>query len=258
MARWPGNLPGIIGHSGHNDHMGRRSDTQPSAGHAHPESATPSDVPPAAPGDTPSAVPPEHEGGRTIAQQAATVSAKLGPIARRAGDRAAAASPTTLLLSLLGLLVTMSVVAALTFDGSLGVAAIVLFTPLLSAAVGAVTMRCIDDRRKSLEQREAARDDMRTSNQIEHTLDYVDGKLTAALTQFGTERHNEAVIGMFQAKAATELYLGAARPPETGRAGELEPENIDLVTQYGLAELLTPRRVGEQTDSSTASSRSCA
>ncbi len=186
------------------------------------------------------------------------MSAKLSPIVRGAGDRAAAASPTTLLLSLLGVLVTMSVVAALTFEGSLGVAAIVLFTPLLSAAVGAVTMRCIDDRRKSLEKSETARDDRRTLNQIEHTLDYVDGKLTAALTQFGTERHNEAVIGMFQAKAATELYLGAARPLERGRAGEFEAENIDLVTQYGLAQLLTPRKVGEQTDSSTASTRSCA
>jgi len=193
-----------------------------------------------------------------VARQAATVSSKLSPVVRRAGDRVAAASPTTLLLALLSVLVASSIVAALTFDSSLGVAATVLFIPMLSAAVGAITMRCLDDRRKSQAQREDAREEARALHQIEHTLDYVDAKLTTALTQFGTERHNEAVIGMFQAKAATELYLGTVHRPERSSSPEAEPENIDLVSQYGLAELLTPTGVGSKSASAATSNRSCA
>lgn len=201
---------------------------------------------------------PKPQWGRTVARQAATVSAKLGPVVRSAGDRVAAASPTTLLLGLLGVLVIASIVAALTFESSLGVAAIVLFIPTLSAAVGAIGMRCLDDRRKSQEQREVAREETRALHQIEHTLDYVDTKLTTALTQFGTDRHNEAVIGMFQAKAATELYLGTDHRTARGTATETEPEGIDLVSQYGLAELLTPRGVGSKSESAAATDRSCA
>ncbi|MFZ0835335.1 MAG: hypothetical protein WAM92_20130 [Mycobacterium sp.] len=186
------------------------------------------------------------------------MSSKLSPVVRRAGDRVAAASPTTLLLALLSVLVASSIVAALTFDSSLGVAATVLFIPMLSAAVGAITMRCLDDRRKSQAQREDAREEARALHQIEHTLDYVDAKLTTALTQFGRERHNAAVIGMFQAKAATELYLGTVHRPARSSSPEAEPENIDLVSQYGLAELLTPTGVGSQSASAATSNRSCA
>ncbi len=170
----------------------------------------------------------------------------------------AAASPTTLLLALLSVLAASSVVAALAFDSSLGVAATVLFIPTLSAAIGAITMRCLDDRRKSQAQREDSREQTRALHQAEHTLDYIDAKLTTALTQFGTERHNEAVIGMFQAKAATELYRGTAHAPERASSPEAEPETIDLVSQYGLAELLTPRGVGGEGASAAASNRSCA
>ena len=201
---------------------------------------------------------PRPQWGRTVARQAATVSAKLGPVVRGAGDRVAAASPTTLLLGVLAVLVIASIVAALAFRSSLGVAAIVLFIPTLSAAIGAVGMRCLDDRRKSQERNETAREETRALHQIEHTLDYVDTKLTTALTQFGTERHNEAVIGMFQAKAATELYLGTGSRPDRSSAPDSDDEGIDLVGRYGLAELLTPGSVGRRADSTAASDRSCA
>lgn len=237
--------------------MGQPSDPQLPAEDACPERAPARDAAPTEP--TPRAPSrPRPTLRRVLADQAATVSSKLGPLMGRAGDRVAAASPTTLLLALLGVLVTASIVAALAFDGSLGVAATVLFIPALSAAVGAIAMRSVEDRRAVLKQRENARDDAQSLRQIEHTLDYVDAKLTTALTRFGTERHNEAVIGMFQAKAATELYLGTANTSERPCQRESEPDDIDLVSQYGLAELLTPRGVGEQAASTADSTRSCA
>lgn len=255
--------------------MGDPSDQhqQPPADDATQDCTAVSDVPPMAPADdastTSTQVPPGREWrravahssrqlSRTMARQAAAVSSTLAPVVRGAGDRMAAASPTTLLLVLLATLVTSSILAALTIEGGVGVTVTVLFIPVLSAAFGATAVRCIEERRQSQEQREHDRQDARARDQIERTLDYVDIKLTTALTQFGTERHNEAVIGMFQAKAATELYLGTASRPEPRPAQQSEPEDVDLVTQYRLAEFLTPpRSVGSQPDSA-ASRRSSA
>ncbi|AGC64178.1 MULTISPECIES: hypothetical protein [Mycobacterium ulcerans group] len=234
--------------------MAQPSETPPPADEARPESVPAADAPAA----TPATSRPKQQWGHTLAQQAATVSAKLSPVVRRAGDRVAAASPTTLLLALLSVLLASSIVAALTFKGSLGVASIVVFIPMLSAAIGATTMRFLADRRKSQAQRENAREETRALHQIEYTLDYVDAKLTTALTQFGTDRHNEAVIGMFQAKAATELYLGQAPRSERRSSPEAAPEHIDLVSQYGLDELLTPRGIGSQSAPAATSNRSCA
>ena len=42
----------------------------------------------------------------------------------------------------------------------------------------------------------------------QRSLEYVDNKLALALTAFGTERHQQAVIGLFQAKTAVEFTLG--------------------------------------------------
>ena len=99
---------------------------------------------------------PKRQWGRTAARQAAAVSSKLAPVVRGAGDRVAAASATTLLLGLLGVLLISSVVAGLTSDGSLGVAATVLFIPMLSGLIGAIGMRCLDERRRTQAQQDNA------------------------------------------------------------------------------------------------------
>ncbi|MBX7435074.1 hypothetical protein JDV09_23675, partial [Mycobacterium sp. Y57] len=184
---------------------------------------TPVAEPPAAPGrdgaPAPSGAPqPRRTWTDTVARQAATVSSKLTPIARRAGDRVASASPTTLLLGLLGLLTTLSVVASLAFHNALGVTSAVLFVPALSAAIGALAVRCLDERRARQAQREQALPEAMQLRQLEHTLEYVDTKLSAGLSQFGSDRHNDAVIAMFQAKAATELYLGSEPRPAADSA----------------------------------------
>lgn len=167
---------------------------------------------------------------QTALRQAAAVSSKLTPLARQAGDRVAAASPLTLLAAMLGVLMTLSIVASLSSDSSLGVASTVLFVPALSAALGALAMRGVAARRSAQAAREDARQDTAELRRLAHTLDYVDDKLNAALTQFGSERHNDAVVAMFQAKAATELYRG----PAPGSHPD-SPEK-----QYALAEFLAP------------------
>ncbi|MGV0836150.1 hypothetical protein [Mycolicibacterium thermoresistibile] len=177
--------------------------------------------------------------GQTARRQAATVSAKLTPLARQAGDRVAAASPLTLLGALLGVLTTLSIITALSSDTSLGVTSTVLFVPALSAMLGALAMRSVVARRAEQAVREDARQDAAEVRQLEHTLDYIDSKLDAALTQFGSDRHNDAVVAMFQAKAATELYRGGAGSRQDAPA-----------THYALAEFLAPAALhaGEPSD----------
>jgi hypothetical protein len=149
----------------------------------------------------------------------------------------------TLLVALLGLLVTLGVIASLALDNSLGVASTVLFVPVTSAAVGAVAMRRVEDRRRDQLGREDARREASQLRRVEGTLDYVDAKLTSALTQFGSEHRNEAVIAMLQAKAVTELYLGSDR----GQVPELTPDaaktTADPAERFALATSLAPKAV---------------
>ncbi len=196
-----------------------------------------------APGPDPDPAPagrprPTQNWTHTLARQAATVSAKLTPIAQCAGDRVAAASPRTLLLGLLGVLTTLSIVVSLAFDDSLGVTSAVLFVPVLSAAIGAVGMRWADERRKHQVLQENARHDATQLRHLEHTLDYVDAKLTAALAQFGSDGHNDAVIAMFQAKAATELYRGSETTPHSALIAATT--NADWASRYPLRDFDTP------------------
>lgn len=182
---------------------------------------------------------PAETWAHTVARQTASVSAKLTPIAARAGDRVAGASPITLLLGLLGVLTTLSIVASLTIDGSLGVASAMLFVPTLSAAIGAVGMRCVDERRNRQTRHEDSRHEATQLRNLEHTLDYVDTKLTAALTQFGSDRHGDAVIAMFQAKAATELYLGSDAAPQRNPAHSEAITKADSASRYPLPDWLS-------------------
>ncbi len=165
-----------------------------------------------------------------MARQAASVSSKLTPLVRQAGDRVAAASAMTLLVALLAALTTLSIVVALSSDASLGVASTVLFVPALSAALGALGMRRMIANRAEQAAREDARQEATEVRQLEHTLSYVDAKLTAALTQFGTEQHNDAVVAIFQAKAATELVLDS----------DAAPQQDSSQPRYPLADFLAP------------------
>lgn len=47
-----------------------------------------------------------------------------------------------------------------------------------------------------------------TDADLQRSVQYVDRKLSLALTSFGTEHHQQAVIALLQAKTAAELTLG--------------------------------------------------
>ncbi len=145
---------------------------------------------------------PTSTWGPALRRHAAAAQSTLTALARRTGAAIAGASPTTLTLAALGSLLVLSIIGSLAFQDALGITSAVLLVPILSAAIGAVAVRAVDGARI----KPAAGEDART---VERTLHYVDAKLSTAIGQFGTERHNDAVIALFQAKAVTELCLGS-------------------------------------------------
>ncbi len=197
------------------------------------------------------AAPPQPPPGSSAPdwrRSVAAASSKLAFMADRAGEAVAGASAMTLALVTLGSLLALSVIASLASQDALGIASAVLFVPVLSAGVGALGMRCFDIRRADRALHGESRRDMSSMDNLERSLGYVDAKLTTALGQFGTERHNDAVIAMFQAKAVTELYL----PPEdeAGAAVELLPSQVTAPPHYPLADYLAPNALlrTEQSD----------
>ena len=54
-----------------------------------------------------------------------------------------------------------------------------------------------------------------TTSDLQRSVQYVDQKLAVALSSFGTEHHQQAVIALFQAKTAVELTLGTEQDAAT-------------------------------------------
>lgn len=59
---------------------------------------------------------------------------------------------------------------------------------------------------------------------LERSVAYVDTKLTVALNSLGSDRHQQAVIALFQAKTAVELALGTEQDSDTR---DEEPVHVD-------------------------------
>ena len=119
--------------------------------------------------------------------------------------------PALQLLAALGLGTLLSIAGSLTFDDVLGKSCAVLFVPGFALAFGVFANRwysgLVDDR----QNRNGVQDAGDSRTDLERSVEYVDAKLAFALTAFGTERHQQAVVALIQAKTATELSFGAAK-----------------------------------------------
>lgn len=108
--------------------------------------------------------------------------------------------PAVRLLGALGLAALLSIIGSTALDNTLGATCAVAFVPGFSLAFGAVAHHFF---------RGPA--DQHSAPDLERSIEYVDGKLACALNAFGTERHQQAVIALIQAKTATELFFGTAQ-----------------------------------------------
>lgn len=117
-----------------------------------------------------------------------------------------AVPPALQLFSAAGLLMLIGIVGAITLRDSLGLICIVVVIPVCAGILGALGHRWygglgVDGAQRVRPAEPAASD-------LQRAVRYVDTKLAAALTSFGTEHHQQAVIALFQAKTAVELTLG--------------------------------------------------
>jgi hypothetical protein len=153
--------------------------------------------------------------GRAGLKAAAATSRVIAEVARYGARmihrtwRAIEAVPPMLKLFLVaGIAMLLGVVGSITLHSSLGLVCTVVVVPVSSIILGALGHRWYSgpgDQRA--EQSDGAAVEP-TASDLQRSVQYVDKKLAVALTAFGTERHQQAVIALFQAKTAVELALG--------------------------------------------------
>lgn len=153
---------------------------------------------------------------RVIALQAVKAIARFVGDVTRLGARAVlhvwraihAVPPALQLFVCAGLCMLFGVVGAITLHGTVGLMCIVVVIPVCSATLGVLGYRWYS----GIDADSVRRADTQTvkpaTADLQRSIQYVDTKLAHALTSFGTEHHQQAVIALFQAKTAVELTLG--------------------------------------------------
>ncbi|WP_235677746.1 hypothetical protein [Mycolicibacterium sarraceniae] len=151
--------------------------------------------------------------GRTALRAVTAIARFIAGIAR-SGARAvrqfwrliAAVPPAVQLFSSAGTLMLLGVVGAITFHTTLGLVCTVVVVPVCAAVLGALGHRWYTGLGIEVPGRSTA--GQPAASDLQRSMHYVDAKLGQALTSFGTEHHQQAVIALFQAKTAVELTLG--------------------------------------------------
>jgi hypothetical protein len=116
-----------------------------------------------------------------------------------------AVPPTLQLFFVAGIAMLLGVVGSIALQNSLGLICTVVVVPVCSIALGALGHRWYSGLGDQRTEHAAAEP---STSDLQRSVEYVDKKLAVALTSFGTERHQQAVIALFQAKTAVELTLG--------------------------------------------------
>ncbi|MBO0679421.1 hypothetical protein JRC04_18320 [Mycolicibacterium sp. S2-37] len=113
--------------------------------------------------------------------------------------------PALRLLSFFGIAAMLGVVGSISLAGTAGLICSVVVIPVCSIAVGALGHRWYYGQGHDSPRRSIA---PQSDTDLTRSVAYIDKKLTLALNTFGSERHQQGVIALFQAKTAAELALG--------------------------------------------------
>lgn len=138
----------------------------------------------------------------------ATVARYVAHVVGRLGRSIEAVPPTLQLFFVAGIAMLLGVVGSISLHSSLGLICAVVVVPVCSITLGALGHRWysgLGDQRTQPTGNAAVAP---ATSDLQRSIEYVDKKLAVALTSFGTDRHQQAVIALFQAKTAVELTLG--------------------------------------------------
>lgn len=147
--------------------------------------------------------------GAVVAKLGQSAAKVCGGITRFGGQVLNEVPPALQLLGALGLCTILSIFGSVSLDNALGKSCAVVFVPAFAVAFGVVAHRWysgLGDRTRSGSHAPA-----HSASELERSVEYADAKLAFALSAFGTERHQQAVVALIQAKTATELSFGAAQ-----------------------------------------------
>ena len=147
-----------------------------------------------------------------VALQAATASARFvagaarhgARILREIGRTIASVPPALQLFAAAGVAMLVGVVGSIALPAPLGLICTVVVVPVCSVTLGALGHRWYSRLAIQTDQRAVAP----ATSDLQRSVEYVDKKLAVALTSLGSDRHQQAVIALFQAKTAVELTLG--------------------------------------------------
>ncbi|WP_249383707.1 hypothetical protein [Mycobacterium sp. DBP42] len=185
---------------------------------------------------------PKPEVARKKADEAGRIALKAGTAvvgavgeAARYGARAAgqlsrgieAVPPTVRLLALAGVTMLLGIVGALAMQKPLGVLCIVVVVPVCSFVLGSLAHRWYCGLAGQPAAHPEAPAAGPSTSELQRSVEYVDKKLSLALTAFGAERQQQAMIALFQAKTAVELTLGTEQDETTHVDALLSVEGLD-------------------------------
>lgn len=129
------------------------------------------------------------------------------------------------------ILMGFGIVGAISLQTTLGLVCTVVVVPVCAATLGALGYRWFSGLGTARPQAHAAEP---AESDLMRSVHYVDRKLTTALTSFGTEHHQQAVIALFQAKTAVELTLGTEDDPTNYADLTLRPDDYGLRPRVGV------------------------
>ncbi|MCV7321427.1 hypothetical protein AWB99_08425 [Mycolicibacterium confluentis] len=155
------------------------------------------------------------EMGRAALKAVSTIAHLLIRLGRGAarivgqGWRVIEAVPAALqLFFVLGIGLLLGIAGAIALQSSLGLICTVVVIPVSSIALGVLGQRWYTGLGGQSARQIDSQTSAPTTSDLQRSVEYVDRKLTLALTSIGTERHQQALIALFQAKTAVELTLG--------------------------------------------------
>lgn len=116
--------------------------------------------------------------------------------------------PALKVFAVAGLFLLLGITGALGLPGFLHLICTAVVIPISAMTLGALGHRWYSGLDATATSGTASNPAQPALSDLKRSLEYVDAKLAVALTSYGTERHQQAVIALFQAKTAAELTLG--------------------------------------------------
>lgn len=145
-----------------------------------------------------------------------------GRVVRQVWRAVEAVPPALQLFFVVSAVALSGVVGAIALRSPLGLICIVMVVPVCSGILGALGYRWYSGVDGGARQPAQPRIPEPAAPELRRAVEYVDRKLESALSSFGTEQHQQAVIALFQAKTAVELTLGTEQDT-AGYAGVALP-----------------------------------